>query len=286
MSDRAADSAQSVDAALAQARQRGIERLDAHWLLAWVLNKDRTWLLAHGEALLDAQAAVRFEQGIARRLAGEPLAYLLGEKEFYGLRLAVDARVLVPRPETELLVDWALELLATELVGDWSQRPQPRAVDLGTGSGAIALALKHRQPPLEVWACDDSEDALDVARLNARQLGLAVHFTRGSWWQAVPGQRFHLALSNPPYIAAADRHLAALRSEPLGALSPGPSGLEALETIIAQAPEHLEPGGWLLLEHGFDQAEAVQALLEQRGFAEPQTRTDLAGHPRCTGARL
>jgi release factor glutamine methyltransferase len=272
----------NVEGALALARRRGIGRLDAQWLLAHLMQQERTWLLAHGDVPIDPAAVLKFEQGVVRRLAGEPLAYLVGEKEFYGLRLQVDSRVLVPRPETEMLVDWALELLRAR----HACAVPPKVVDLGTGSGAIALAIQQAHPIARVFASDASEDTLSVANSNALALGLPVTVAQGSWWLAFAAQRFHLALSNPPYIAADDGHLPALHSEPLSALTPGPSGLEALREIISGAPDHLEPGGWLLLEHGFDQAAAVRDLLARYGFRGLQTRTDLAGHPRCTGAKL
>jgi release factor glutamine methyltransferase len=190
----------------------------------------------------------------------------------------VSPGVLVPRPDTETLVDWALSLMPDKL--------PCRVLDLGTGSGAIALALQHQRPQAEVTAVDASQDALAVARANARQLGLSVHFEHGSWFEPVASQRFDLIVSNPPYIADGDHHLAALRFEPLSALTSGPDGLDDLRQIVAEAPAHLAPGGWLLLEHGFDQHEAVQALLRSAGFAEVSTRHDLGGQPRCTGGRL
>jgi release factor glutamine methyltransferase len=272
----------TVAEALAFARGRGLDRLDAQLLLGHVLGRPRAWLLAHGEVALDADGAASLTTLIERRTAGEPLAYLVGEKEFHGLALHVDARVLVPRPETELLVDWALELLG----GEMAYLAPAQVVDLGTGSGAIALAIRHAQPSAEVHAVDVSAAALEVARANAARLGLDVRFAPGSWWQALPGRRFDLALANPPYIAGDDPHLMALRAEPQSALTPGASGLEALAAIVERAPAHLNPGGWLLLEHGFDQAEAVAGLLSTRGFTQVSTRRDLAGQPRCTGGRM
>ena len=267
--------------ALAAARAAGMARLDAQLLLGHVLGRDRAWLLAHDDASLSGEQAARLEALVARRRAGEPVAYLLGEKEFHGLTLQVDARVLVPRPDTEVLVDWAIELLRGEL----ATIEQPAVLDLGTGSGAIALAVKHDCPSAAVTATDASSEALSVAQANATRLGLTVEFRRGTWWQAVADRRFHLALSNPPYIASADPHLAALTAEPGMALTPGPEGLEALRTIVAGGADRLEAGGWLLLEHGFDQADAVQGLLRDAGFARIATRQDLGGQPRCTGAR-
>lgn len=263
--------------ALAQARAAGVQRLDAQWLLGHLLQQPRAWLLAHDDEALPSAAATAWPALLARRAAGEPLAYVVGEREFCGLRLAVSPAVLVPRPETELLVEWAQAC--------WATAPAPTVIDLGTGSGAVALALKHRLPAAQVLATDASPAALAVASANANALGLAVDFTTGHWWQAAAGARFGLAVSNPPYIAAEDLHLAALGHEPQLALTPGGDGLDALRQIIAGAPSHLLSGAWLLLEHGHDQADAVQALLLTTGFEAVQTRLDLAGQPRCTGAR-
>jgi len=274
----------TVADALREARAANVERLDAQLLLARLLNRPRSWLLAHDDAVLDSAAAAAWHALLVRRAAGEPLAYLLGEKEFRGLMLKVDPRVLVPRPETEHLVDWALELLD----GALHDRAAPRVIDLGTGSGAIAIAVRHAHPAADMTATDASEAALAVARDNAQRLGLAIRFAAGSWWSAVPGAAeagFDLALSNPPYIAERDPHLTALHHEPAAALTPGGDGLGALRAIIAGAAQRLVPGGWLLVEHGFDQADAVQALLRAHGFASVETRADLAGQPRCSGGQ-
>ena len=274
----------TVADALREARAANVERLDAQLLLARLLNRPRSWLLAHDDAVLDTAAAAAWHALLVRRAAGEPLAYLLGEKEFRGLMLKVDPRVLVPRPETEHLVDWALELLD----GALHDRAAPRVIDLGTGSGAIAIAVRHAHPAADMTATDASEAALAVARDNAQRLGLAIRFAAGSWWSAVPGAAgagFDLALSNPPYVAERDPHLAALNHEPAAALTPGGDGLGALRAIIAGAAQRLAPGGWLLVEHGFDQADAVEALLRAHGFASIETRADLAGQPRCSGGQ-
>ena len=265
--------------ALAAARRQGVDRLDAQLLLARVLQRPREWLIAHDDAPLSAGQQQHFAADCARRAAGEPLAYLLGEREFHGLMLQVGPGVLVPRPDTETLVDWALELLAA------TPGAAPAVADLGTGSGAIALALKHARPDARICAVEHSEVALAVARANGRRHGLDVQWQAGSWWQPLQGQRFDLVLSNPPYIAAGDPHLAALRHEPLQALSPGGDGLSDLRHIVQGAPLHLQPDGWLLLEHGHDQAEAVRALLLQAGFTQVTTRSDLGGRPRCSGGR-
>jgi len=266
--------------ALAAALSLGLERLDAQLLLLHALGRpgsDRSWLLAHDTDRLPEDADQRFRQLSQRRAAGEPLAYLLGSQEFFGLQLQVDARVLVPRADTETLVDWALEQLA-------GLPPAARVLDLGTGSGAIALALKKNRPALDITAVDASAPALAVARANAAHHALAITFVEGSWFENVSGH-FHLIASNPPYVAQADPHLPALAHEPLQALTAGPDGLDDLRRIIEQAPDHLHPQAWLLLEHGYDQAEAVRALLAQRGFTEVRSRADLAGIARCSGGR-
>lgn len=264
-----------------QAQQQGLDRLDAQMLLLLALGRDvndRAWLLAHDSDPMPADALRRCAELVRRRLAGEPVAYLSGNKAFYGINLQVDARVLVPRPDTETLVDWALEALQ-------GCTAPARMLDLGTGSGAIALAVKSQRPDIDVTATDASADALGVARANARRLGLALHFNAGHWLQAVPGQRFDVIASNPPYIAEGDPHLAALGHEPIGALTAGPDGLDDIRAIVSAAPEALQPGGWLLLEHGHDQAGAVRALLARRGFEQISSRTDLADIARCSGGR-
>lgn len=263
--------------ALDHARRQGLDRIDAELLLLHVLHRphDRSWLRAHDDEPLAELDQASFTTLCRRRLDGEPVAYLVGEKEFFGLRLAVDARVLVPRPDTETLVDWALAL--------FDERPI-RAMDLGTGSGAIALSLKRARSAWTVHAVDASEPALAVARCNALQLGLDVQFHAGHWLGDVEG-RFELIVSNPPYIAEGDGHLTALRHEPQSALVSGPDGLADLRQIIGQAPARLARGGWLLLEHGHDQAQAVTQLLEANGFSQVQSRLDLSGTARCTGGR-
>jgi release factor glutamine methyltransferase len=267
-----------VGAALALARAAGLARLDAQLLLAAALQQSRAWLLGHDDEPLSKHLAERIAAQIGQRAAGMPLAYIVGEKEFHGLLLKVTPDTLVPRPDTETLVDWALEILQA-LPG------APAVVDLGTGSGAIALAIKHRHPAAAVQAVELSAAALAVAQDNAQRLGLALRFHQGDWWQPLAGQRFDLIVSNPPYIAGADPHLPALRFEPINALTPGVDGMKALLILIDGAPDHLRPGGWLLLEHGYDQAEAVAAALRLRGFTEPTLRLDLGGQPRVSGAR-
>ena len=264
--------------ALAQARAMGLDRLDAQLIVATQIGRARSWLIANDDAALEPAQAAAIELWFARRAAGEPFAYLTGEKEFHGLTLHVDPHVLVPRPDTEVLVDWAIELLAGAAA--------PLVVDLGTGSGAIALAVKHACPHANVLATDASAQALAIARTNAARLALDVSFAAGSWWAAATNRQFDLVLSNPPYIAGGDPHLAALQHEPTLALTPGGDGLDALREIVRGAPQHLSPGAWLLLEHGYDQADAVQAMLRAQGFSVIATRHDLGGQPRCTGGRL
>lgn len=269
----------TLQQALTTAQTQGLARIDAQMLLLHTLGRstgDRAWLITHDTDTLAPAVQDRFEALCQRRLAGEPVAYLTGTKAFYGLELQVDARVLDPRPDTETLVDWALEVL--------DGHPAPRLLDLGTGSGAIALALQHQRPGASVLAVDASEDALAVARANATRLGLAVQFRHGQWMEGLEGV-FDAIVSNPPYIPAADPHLAALTHEPLQALASGADGLEDIRTIVARAPAHLKPGGWLLLEHGWDQAPAVCALLRSAGLEQVQGRKDLAGIVRCSGGR-
>ena len=338
----------TIAQALAWAHAQGLARIDAQLLLLHALARPdagRAWLLAHDTDVLDAGVDGAFTALCQRRATGEPVAYLTGHKEFYGLALQVDARVLDPRPDTETLVDWALEVIAARP----AHHGVPHIVDLGTGSGAIALALQHQCPSAKVWAVDASADALAVAQANATRLNLPVQFVRGNWLAGLCGlpsaevtvtevaQRddggnghggqcgnssnhtshssysgpslfdphidtrgerpeqgysgysgpslFDLIVSNPPYIAAQDPHLAALTHEPLQALASGPDGLDDIRTIVAQAPAHLRPGGWLLLEHGHDQSIAVQTLLQASGFTHIQSRNDLAGIARCTGGQ-
>lgn len=271
--------APTVDSLLAGARTLAVDRLDAEVLLTHVLGCRRTWLLAHGEATLSREVVAGWTALASRRGTGEPLAYLVGTKEFHGLMLVVDRRVLVPRPDTETLVDVALGWLSSHSAAVRALR----VLDLGTGSGAIAVAVKTRFPTAQVFASDLSADALDVARANAGQLGCAIDFRCGSWWQPWAHERFDLVVANPPYIASGDPHLDALRHEPGVALVAGHDGLAALQMIVAGARSHLEAGGALWLEHGHDQAAAVFALLDEAGFVDIDRRSDLGGNPRCSG---
>ena len=263
--------------ALQSAMAQGVERLEAQLLLLHALGRtaqERAWLVAHDKETLSITSQQVWQDALRRRLAGEPLPYITGWAAFYGLDLQVDARVLCPRADTETLVDWALAILP----------PVARAMDLGTGSGAIALALKQQRPDVYVLARDISADALAVAQANAQRLGLNIAFSQGAWLQD-SSEAFDAIVSNPPYVADADPHLAALAYEPLQALTSGADGLNDLRSIIAQAPACLKPGGWLLLEHGYDQAEAVRQLLQVKGFVEVQSRQDLAGIERCSAGR-
>ncbi len=274
----------TVAALLGAARGLGVDRLDAQLLLGHVLGRTRSWLLAHDDDELAPPAWEAAHELLQRRAAGEPLAYLVGEREFHGLTLKVTPDVLVPRPDTETLVEWALQLLNPG--GPLGDVAVPRVLDLGTGSGAIALAIKHACPRAEVSALDASPAALEVARGNARRLSLDVAFFASDWWAAAGERRWHLAVSNPPYIAGDDPHLPALRHEPLQALTPGGDGLVAIDRLVAGAPARLEDGGWLLIEHGYDQGEAVRLRLRARGFDAVATQRDIEQRERCTGGRL
>jgi release factor glutamine methyltransferase len=272
----------TVDDALREAKGRGVARLDAHLLVARRLGRERSWVLSHGDETLTPDDQRELLHQFERRAGGEPLAYLVGEREFHGLSLAVDPAVLVPRPDTEMLVDWAIELLH----GPLAARAAPCVVDLGTGSGAIALAVKQACPRVDMHASDLSAAALAVARRNAERLGLSVTWHDGAWWTALGDLCFDLALSNPPYVAAGDPHLAALAHEPALALTPRDddgSGLADLRRVVAGAAARLRPGAWLLVEHGHDQGRAVRALLDTVGFDAVSSRRDLAGYERVSG---
>ena len=256
------------------------ERIDAELLLAHALGASRVKLYAWPELVPDAKASERFERMIEARASGEPVAYLVGHREFWKLDLAVSPAVLIPRPETERLVELALERIAPDR--------EERIADLGTGSGAIALAIASERSRARVLATDASVDALAVARANAERLALRnVSFAQGDWCDALGAARFGVIVSNPPYIADDDPHLGAgdLRREPRAALASGADGLDAIRRIVACAPSHLDPGGWLLLEHGWDQASRVRALLENAGFAAVESVRDDAGHERVTLGR-
>lgn len=255
-----------------------IERGDAQWLLAHVLQRDAGWLFAHDDAVPDAQQIAAFERLVTRRAAGEPVAYLTGLRGFWTLQLQVSPATLIPRPETELLVELALARLPDD--------GQPRRIaDLGTGSGAIALAIASERAHVQVLATDFSADALAIAQANAARLGIShVHFAHGDWFAPLAGQCFDVIVSNPPYIELGDAHLQQgdLRFEPASALSSGADGLDAIRTIIAHAGAHLHHGGWLLLEHGYNQAQAIRALLQAVGFTQIRTHQDWEQRDRVT----
>ncbi|GGC10029.1 peptide chain release factor N(5)-glutamine methyltransferase [Pseudoduganella buxea] len=258
-------------------RQSLLDPVDNRILLCHALGLSRMGLITQSERTLTEDEAARLSALIARRLAGEPVAYLIGRREFYGLDFAVDANVLIPRPETELLVELALERLP----------PRGRVLDMGTGSGAIAVALAHTRPDAAVTALDVSAGALAVAGRNAASNGATVRLLQSDWFGALQDDIFDLIVSNPPYIASGDRHLSEgdLRFEPAGALTDHADGLSALRRIVGGAPAHLVPGGWLLMEHGYDQSDAVQALLTAGGWQDVQSWHDLAGIARVTGGR-
>ena len=263
----------------------GSARIEVQCLLQAVLQVNRAWLLTHPEHLLDDEQYARYTALFERRMGGEPLAYILGEREFFGLIFKVSPATLIPRPETELLVELALQHIPSSP----SQRRgmnKFRVLDLGTGSGAIALSIAHTRPDIEVVAVDESQNALEVARENALRLNVGnVGLLQSDWFSALGGERFDLIVANPPYIADGDAHLTRgdLRFEPSTALASGADGLDDIRLIIAQAKAHLNPGGWLLFEHGYDQAEQVRALLEQAGFSGIFSARDLSGIERVTG---
>jgi release factor glutamine methyltransferase len=255
--------------------QSPLDALDTRVLLCHALGLTRVQLITRADHLLNDTEAARLEALLARRAAGEPVAYLTGEREFYGLPFQVTPAVLIPRPDTELLVELACERL-----------PRGGSVlDMGTGSGAIAVAIAHARPDAQVSALDASAAALEIARGNAARNGVQIDFLQSDWYAALSQapRRFDMIVSNPPYIVAGDRHLSEgdLRFEPVDALTDHADGLSALRTIVAGAPAFLAPGGWLLMEHGYDQAQAVRALLQ--GWDEVQSWRDLAGIERASG---
>ena len=273
--------APSLELALQWAVGLGLARIDAQMLLLHSVGQpthQRAWLITHDRDVLSSPQWTAFQNACERRAAGEPVAYITERKAFFALDLHITPSVLDPRPDTETLVEWALELLTPE--------SHAAVLDLGTGSGAIALALKAQRPHCALTAVDASLDALAVARSNSEGLHLPITLRHGNWFAPVAGLRFDLIVSNPPYLAADDAHLPALRHEPLAALVAGADGLDDIRHIIATAPQHLQAGAWLLLEHGYEQAAAVQALLQAAGFGQLSTRADLAGQPRCTGGRM
>lgn len=268
-----------LDAVLRRARER-IDAADAEALLIHALGRDRAWLFAHATDAMPPEAFQRYESLLSRRAQGEPVAYLLGRRAFWTLQLETTPAVLIPRPETELLVEHAVSRIAIDRAA--------QVADLGTGSGAIALSIAVERPLARVVATDVSEEALSVAQANAATHEIRnVEFRRGDWLSPLAGERFDVIASNPPYIAAGDPHLQQgdLRFEPPGALASGSDGLDAIRIIVRDSPAHLLPGGWLLLEHGWEQGEAVRGLLQAAGFVEVATVCDLEGRDRVTLGR-
>ncbi|OFZ66274.1 MAG: protein-(glutamine-N5) methyltransferase, release factor-specific [Betaproteobacteria bacterium RBG_16_56_24] len=275
-------------------------RIEAQSLLQAVLQVNRAYLLSHPEQPLNEEQFARYRSLLDRRLSGEPVAYILGEREFYGLNFKVTPATLIPRPETELLIELALQRIPAPSPGlsatlsrsrerGWVRGDKFRVLDLGTGSGAIALSIAHARPDTEVVAVDASTAALEVAQFNAQNLCLKnVRFLRSDWFSALRGERFDLIVSNPPYIADSDAHLMQgdLRFEPRAALASGTDGLDGIRRICTQAKAHLNPGGWLLLEHGYDQAERVRALFQQAGFDGVFSARDIAGIERVSCGKV
>ena len=259
-------------------QQARIDRVEAEILLADILEVERAWLFAHGEDLVAEPVLTRFMDHAQARQNGEPLAYVLGYRDFRSLRLGVNRHVLIPRRETEHLVEWAIECI------DAGAR---RVLDLGTGSGAIALACKSERPDTMVTAVDSSAEALACAKANARSLGVQVEWRESHWFEQLGGAQWDLVVSNPPYISATDAHLEQgdLPAEPDSALIGGQTGLESIEHIVEQAPDYLVAGGWMLFEHGFDQADAVTTCMQDRGFQHMSSRRDWSGQPRMTGGQ-
>lgn len=276
--DRVDVSMIDIKQALAEASPR-VERGEAELLLVHALGKPRSWLIAHDSDSLDPVVLRAYRAMVERRAVGEPVAYITGRRGFWTFDLDVSQATLIPRPETELLVELALERLPVDTAA--------AVADLGTGSGAIALAIAHERRHAKVVATDRSVDALSVAEGNARRLGLGVEFARGDWFDAVVGRRFALVVSNPPYIEAADPHLARgdLRFEPPHALASGADGLDAIRRIVDEAPGYLEEEGWLLVEHGWNQGDAVRVLFDARGYREVSTIHDLEGRDRVSCGR-
>jgi release factor glutamine methyltransferase len=265
---------------LAADRDAAEARRDAQVLLGFALGVTRAWLMTHADQVANSEAAARFHSLVVLRANGHPVAYLVGVKEFYGLPLRVTPDVLIPRPETEELVEAALERLP--------HGEAREVLDLGTGSGCIAIAIARQRPAAQITAVDSSSPALALARANAATLGVEVDFLQSDWFAALGGRCFELIVANPPYVAADDPHLQQgdLRFEPRPALAAGADGLAELRRIVGAAPKYLRPRGWLLLEHGYNQAEACGDLLLDAGFGELLFRPDFAGVPRIAGGRL
>jgi release factor glutamine methyltransferase len=256
-----------------------LSQLEIRMLLCHVTQLSRVQLITQSERALTTTEAQTLSDFVQRRIAGEPIAYLIGEREFYGLSFHVDSAVLIPRPETELLVELALQHLPLK---------NARVLDMGTGSGAIAIAIAHTRPDVQVTALDVSEQALKVAQCNADRHDVRVTFLKSDWFSALSYQHFDVIVSNPPYIVAGDDHLSQgdLRFEPVDALTDHADGLSALRVLSKYAPRYLVPDGWLLMEHGYDQAQAVRTLLAAEQFSDVQSWCDLADIERVTGGRF
>lgn len=258
-------------------RNSGLDAVDARALLRHVIGRDEAWLVSHPDRPLGATEQEAYAMLSARRAAGEPVAYLTGQREFYSLAFKVTFAVLIPRPETELLVETALERIPPG--APW------RVLDLATGSGCVAIAIAKHRPRAQVMATDVSPAALAIARENAAKHGVNIEFVESDWFAALSGRRFDLIVANPPYVAEGDPHLHSgdLRFEPRPALVAGTAGLDCIEVIVEQAPRHLAAGGWLLFEHGYDQGSCARALLAAVGYEDRVTRRDLAGIERVSG---
>ena len=261
-------------------RNGGLDAVDARALLRHVIGRDEAWLISHPDRPLGAKEQEAYATLSARRAAGEPVAYLISQREFYSLLFKVTPAVLIPRPETELLVETALERIPAD--AEW------RVLDLATGSGCVAIAIAKHHPRAQVMATDISPAALAVARENAARHGVKIQFIESDWFAALSGRVFNLIVANPPYVAEGDPHLAAgdLRFEPRSALVAGAAGLDGIEVIVEQAPPHLAAGGWLLFEHGHDQGACSLVLLTAAGYGDIVTRRDLAGIERVSGGRI
>ncbi|MDH5632064.1 MAG: peptide chain release factor N(5)-glutamine methyltransferase [Gammaproteobacteria bacterium] len=271
---------QALLRAAAQLAESESPKLDAEVLLRHVTGLNATTLITQADTGLNETQLASYQDVVARRAAGEPVAYITGAREFWTINLLVNRHTLVPRPETELVVESVLERVDTDSVA--------RIADLGTGSGAIAIAVKVERPKCAIVACDSSKDALEVASTNAKHNNTDISFVQSHWFDQLAQQRFHIIATNPPYVAQGDPHLRQgdLRFEPATALSSGIDGLDDIREIVSNAPDHLLDNGWLILEHGYDQGESVRTLLTEHGFSNISTRRDLAGHERVTQGQL
>ncbi len=277
----------TLKAALAAAREK-LPASEARLLLGHVLDRPAAWLIAHDDDMLEEADLLRFASLVARRKGGEPVAYLVGYREFYGREFAVSPAVLIPRPETEMLVDLALaQNVGAGATAKCTATGTTSILDLGTGSGCIGITLALELPSARVCAVDASPAALDLARANAERLGARLRLLQSDWFDALGGEEFDLIVGNPPYVAERDPHLDVedLRFEPGRALASGADGLDAIRRIIAAAPRHLRPGGRLWLEHGYDQAQAVRELMAAAGLGDIQQHRDAAGIERISGGR-